>query len=1175
MKIRNDIQLKEMKEYTVRNVSQKQIYDSYMGILRISPNRINNKDNDDPTSFLNTLVDFNGHYQDKDGEFNKNTQISIRLSDSDGNCLPIYFVPKAFETTVSVTNNDIQDYERRNIINIATNVVQGYTFVSNKFTSRSQLRLTNPKQKYSQLVFVLGCNLTSNSRQVHCQEILTYPIQSPNDDIYFNNKNKYGLFEQSSNTPRQQQVDKSLLNKRQQWYRSENLIHGQQHVKINGRYINVTNDHNQEVPVLHTRDYVLGSYDGHSVKGNKVTEWYNHPSSGADNCVLAEDGQQTKLSWIRFDNLIWDSLEQILNGQTRHLIQGRYNQLGYYKNDDICDELFGNMSKDSTNFTDWYDILKETAPILGQGHQQGLVSYHAMPFSRYWFHRCRQVISNMSQWERQKNDKIANSNIEEQDKKNIPSDWDEYGKKISTEDISNEELTNKEQMITLKEAFNDKKISAASNATVSSRHSLVKDFLLCDNKQVDFKNYPNLSIKNDNILNIDNLGCKAQINDDFIFQNKTERIGIHGFITKTPDLYVFHERYPRFIRGLNWNRKNDWNTDSKNNAIIVKQINIDDYGTQEDEQSYKNRTHYIHSKNVVENNWDETINLDCHGNQGIDIEKNIDKVACYGYTFEYLTETKPHYHKLFTTIQGGRGPEDYSKKQIQVFNRYSDQTSHNDTMCLWQNPLDTSSERGLKWANYSFDKNVLFFDNYTPVPNAGLTFLSAQNYNPYNSDKKYDSQFLDKYFNAYYNDVLNLRQAEFYKNQIKMSTLFGDEKNISNQTKRELQKLFGGGMGLENILQLKKIPIKESDVQEGETINQKYVILQSLQSVLNTKVYLIDGKYYSYNGCTDITKNPDGQMETPYSLKNLSYPYRGTVKQFEQNGWQSSGWGYYDARKQKWNTFSDKIKTINHTLCQQYIDNKINFLTHQASKHVRKQLTMKLNQSEARMPISYYGKAQFSNRSIHVFWWKKKRNWLKIIGIALLGLALLALTIWSCGSLFFSGGGLWAAMGGTWTGITHGVLGAGVIAYPFVKYWGSKWVQAKGQTGRTNIGSYRFASFSESIFKNGIGEKSPSDFSWQCLSSLPYTDTQYLGYGDISQLDVVTFKEFENKLPQDGQDFWVSHNVMDRWNAFTKNGLTYDRLQHRNIIKISGDAHEVDVDGPYPSHLNLIPIIRL
>jgi len=37
-------------------------------------------------------------------------------------------------------------------------------------------------------------------------------------------------------------------------------------------------------------------------------------------------------------------------------------------------------------------------------------------------------------------------------------------------------------MITLKEAFNDKKISAASNATVSSRHSLAKDFLLCDNK---------------------------------------------------------------------------------------------------------------------------------------------------------------------------------------------------------------------------------------------------------------------------------------------------------------------------------------------------------------------------------------------------------------------------------------------------------------------------------------------------------------------------------------------------------------------------------------------------------------------------------------------------------------------------------------------------------------------
>jgi hypothetical protein len=51
----------ELEYFSVRDVSQKQIYDSYMGILRISPNKINNKDVDDPTTILNTLVDVNGY----------------------------------------------------------------------------------------------------------------------------------------------------------------------------------------------------------------------------------------------------------------------------------------------------------------------------------------------------------------------------------------------------------------------------------------------------------------------------------------------------------------------------------------------------------------------------------------------------------------------------------------------------------------------------------------------------------------------------------------------------------------------------------------------------------------------------------------------------------------------------------------------------------------------------------------------------------------------------------------------------------------------------------------------------------------------------------------------------------------------------------------------------------
>jgi hypothetical protein len=50
------------ERYNVRNVAQKEVYDSYMGILRISPNLHYNADEDDATDLLHTLVDFSGEY---------------------------------------------------------------------------------------------------------------------------------------------------------------------------------------------------------------------------------------------------------------------------------------------------------------------------------------------------------------------------------------------------------------------------------------------------------------------------------------------------------------------------------------------------------------------------------------------------------------------------------------------------------------------------------------------------------------------------------------------------------------------------------------------------------------------------------------------------------------------------------------------------------------------------------------------------------------------------------------------------------------------------------------------------------------------------------------------------------------------------------------------------------
>jgi hypothetical protein len=39
--------------------------------------------------------------------------------------------------------------------------------------------------------------------------------------------------------------------------------------------------------------------------------------------------------------------------------------------------------------------ITNNAPLLGTGVESGLIMYHAMPFHRYWFHRCRQAVQNL------------------------------------------------------------------------------------------------------------------------------------------------------------------------------------------------------------------------------------------------------------------------------------------------------------------------------------------------------------------------------------------------------------------------------------------------------------------------------------------------------------------------------------------------------------------------------------------------------------------------------------------------------------------------------------------------------------------------------------------------------------------------------------------------------------
>lgn len=1073
-------------QYNIRNVSQKEIYDSYMGILRISPNSVQGKNVDDPSVILNVLVDFDGLFGDK------NEQTKITLSDSDGNVLPLYFVPKTFQTVVNI-NKDGQYIDTKSIINLVSKI-DGYTYVSKGLTSRSTILLSDPKDKYSELVIAGGCDLLSNDSSISAEKILVYPIEAPNDDKFFNNKNHLNLFDQNNtHESRAEQMEKNLRAKRQYWYEapnpndaSEKLTQSEHHVQINGKYITYINDHNEDIPVLYTRDYVLGHYDGHTLSGipqstrTMVDKWVK---SGT-NLVLDDNvGQITKLSWLRVDDITWQMLDQILRGKERHT-EGRYRQLGINGNSNIEEALFGARNMDA-HYT-------PTAPILGQGFQHGITTYHAMPFSRYWFHRCRQVAHNMKYWEEQTG----------------KQDWRQY-QGTYTDEIS-----------AIQNAVLNQEITACCDATVSPVHSLVKDFVLCDGKEITFTNYPNLSLKNENIFTNASSGNDTIVytklkggkvkafNNKFYEIESNTKSGVHRYISTTPELFVFHEKYPRFIRALNWSTAattydENGNITSQNGLdweVISEQADADIQimnDTYQSNLSTNNTNSYIHSPNmqgvIVDGEYDEKYNKDYYGKNGIDIRKNITEPKIYPYSFEWTCEYIPHRHKLFSNISGGQGGDDLSKKIVQWFYASSKATVFDAENCLWENPYDYHLSRGMNWANYSFRNNITYFDNYTPVPNAGIMLFNSHIYNPFRDSTGYQS--------------------------------------------------VGG---------------------------------------------------------------PE---------------FRGTIGQYEVNGWSSSGYVYYDATGMP-HAFSNKFNFQSNPVDPNSGSDVINSASvdknlrrHKIEKFIRRQLAMKINESQARLPISHEGKAQFANWSHHItFWYKKPSKWkkfLKALAAVVLFAAALVLSVVTCGLVL--GLVLGLTLGGVVTGAVmkacgwggnlfgyglSGFLagGIGIAIYTYNHPKGKGWHSENCYSGRSDIGHYKIGSF-------GNGNKSyepetRGTYSWQCLTSLPYTDTQYLGVGNIEEMSIYGRPSFSNNhLDQyknvefdEGAKYYIAHNVMDKWNAFRASGkdpqlnsegvheqynYEYKRQQHHVPVTYNGTQEYINNDGPYPSYMNLIPIIRI
>lgn len=750
------------EKFNTRDVSKKEIYDSYMGILRISPNEINGTEVDDATILLNTLYDED-----------KKDRTKITLSDSDGNWLPITFQPRAFQTNVT-RRDTTTGIDKSNIpydvLHIATLIGKnggsegkGFLYVSDSLKCRSTLFLTRSDYelendyRHSNLIILSGGKVSSD-KKIQGDGILLYPTESPNDDNYFNNKNEFDLFNPESSIPRHEQVEQNLL----KWTREEhNKIPVTERVHAGYKSVTQINEYNEEVPLYYTRDYILGHYDGHACKTD------DNNNSIFDSWGVTGNNKEkiTKLSWTRFDKLIWDSLDEILTGNIRH-IKGRYDELGVNESSDP-----GIREKIGLESGIEY---KDYAPILGTEMPRGIITYHAMPFHRYWFHRTRQALRAFI--ERRKGD--ASISLSNYDKESGIS-MDEWIIKTHSLNDGNYQIGNfqAEEISKLEEFYNLGILSPTTNATIGFTNSLGKNFILCNGCNVNFQNFPNISLTNEYIfdttqksegntltqngVNVAGGVANYDSTNGFVHNEVSSSNNVYTMIynsmgnsLKLPNLFALYEKSPRFIRGLNWENNTDdsiVNVFDKNTPLNNKSNYVD--GTEGN--SVGQHTVEINVKEQLDDNGQNV-----EKEYQVRVKKNLTNVSkVYFHTYDHLVEKETHQHHLFSSIEGDtsgynnsnvhmihcsntRGTHEKHKNDWRYSNFNSYDRLYNKSSLLAENGSSTTwCFNSSDWAEEAKDKNTwfkycggqvysgTFYYNYNPIPTCGLFLFNASLFN--------------------------------------------------------------------------------------------------------------------------------------------------------------------------------------------------------------------------------------------------------------------------------------------------------------------------------------------------------------------------------------------------------------------------------------------------------------
>lgn len=332
------------------------------------------------------------------------------------------------------------------------------------------------------------------------------------------------------------------------------------------------NDQYYKVPILKKRDYILGTCPNGKYR-KRVAETTSVIDLSAE-YKNSSASRHTQLSWIDASQLSEQTIQYFTNGLVRSYA-GRYfnlNSTGSLGGAED-DASANNLGKALFGNDASNETIRDKAPILGTGVQSGTIHYNAIPRHRYFFHLLRRY-----------NDAERNAHLEEP---------------------ANSSIT---------KAYLDSE---------GGMNNLFLNYVLCDGKSID--SYPN--------INAGFLSAKWSAVHKAIAKSIDENTE-NELTFKTPPLFECDQLSLRYLRGLNWVRK-------EGDEYYDGSTPLDD------EEKYDDS-----HKTEFENN-ELVYNKIPNASDAANHSKDIHKVGMYYYnTDSNLQKNYKHMHLLFGNKNG-------------------------------------------------------------------------------------------------------------------------------------------------------------------------------------------------------------------------------------------------------------------------------------------------------------------------------------------------------------------------------------------------------------------------------------------------------------------------------------------------------------------------------------------